>query len=304
MNRSISTRGGRVRMPRPRITQTAKGPIEHTDEGSGRVVIALHGGMGGADQSWLLARALMGDAPGWRILAVSRPGYLGTPLATGRTPAEQADALAALLDALGVERTMVAAVSAGGPAAIAFALLHPERCAGLVLVSTPSGHMPSDPTILRRLEGMGRVARIPGAGRLLGWLAGRKPRQAGLRSVRDEVLLDRTLADREAGPLMLALQTSIFPRLADRVAGTTNDMQQLAALGALPLEKLELPVLVVHGTADRIVPFAHAEAVAGAAPDACLCRIEGGEHVALFTHLADVRKAVAEFLRGPGQAFL
>ena len=48
MNMSISTLGGRVRMPTPRITQSARGPIEHTDEGSGRVLVTLHGGMGGA----------------------------------------------------------------------------------------------------------------------------------------------------------------------------------------------------------------------------------------------------------------
>ena len=298
MNTSIPTVGGCVRMPTPRITPTARGPVEHTDEGSGRVLVALHGGMGGADQSCLLAQALLGDAQGWRVLAVSRPGYLGTPLATGETPDEQADALAALLDATGIERAMVAAVSAGGPAALMFALRHPGRCAGLVLVSTPSGHMPSDPAILGRLEGMGRLARIPGASRLLGWLAGRKPRQAGLRSVRDEALLDRTLADPEAGPLMLALQSSVFPRLAHRVAGTRNDMQQLAALGALPLETLLVPVLAVHGTGDRIVPFHHAQAVEKAAKNARLLAIDGGEHVALFTHLRAVRAAMAAFVEG------
>jgi pimeloyl-ACP methyl ester carboxylesterase len=302
MNMSISTFGGRVRMPTPQITQTARGLIEHTDEGAGRVLVALHGGMGGADQSWLLARALLGVAPDWRVLAVSRPGYLGTPLETGRTPDEQADAVAALLDATDIKRATVAAVSAGGPVAIAFALRHPTRCAGLVLVSTPSGHMPSDPAILGRLDGMGRVARIPGASRLLGWLAGRKPRQAGLRSVRDEALLDRTLADPEAGPLMLALQNCIFPRLAHRVAGTRNDMEQLAALGALPLEKLALPVvLAVHGTGDRVVPFHHAQAVEKSAQNSTLLAIDGGEHVALFTHLREVRTAMEAFVEGlPG----
>ena len=301
MNVSITTAGGRVRMPAPRITRTARGPVEHTDEGAGRVLVALHGGMGGADQSWLLARALLGSARDWRVLAVSRPGYLGTPLATGRTPDEQGDAVAALLDALGIEKAVVAAVSAGGPAAIALALRQPTRCAGLVLVSTPSGHMPSDPDILGRLKGMGRLARFPGASRLLGWLAGRKPRQSGLRSVRDEALLDRTLADPEAGPLLLALQGSIFPRLADRVAGTRNDMQQLAVLGALPLDQLELPVLAVHGTGDRVVPFAHAQAVEKAAQNVRLLAVNGGEHVALFTHLREVRAAMAAFVEGlPG----
>jgi len=34
-----------------------------------------------------------------RVIAPARPGYLGTPLSTGRTPREKADAMVALLDA-------------------------------------------------------------------------------------------------------------------------------------------------------------------------------------------------------------
>jgi pimeloyl-ACP methyl ester carboxylesterase len=300
MTMSFVTAGARVRLPATRIVRTEWGPVEISDTGHGRVLVALHGGMGGYEQSWLLARALLGDARGWRVLAVSRPGYLGTPLSSGRTPEEQGDTVAALLDTLGVTKAVVAAVSAGGPAAIAFALRHPARCGGLVLVSTPSGAMPSDPHILRRLASMGRMARVPGFSRLLGWLAGRNPRSTGLRSVRDADLLERTLADPEAGPLMLALQASVFPRLARRVEGTRNDMEQLDALGAMPLQELAVPALVIHGTDDRIVPFAYAQAVADAVPQTRLLRIEGGEHVALFTHLGEVREAMRGFIDALG----
>ena len=80
--------------------------------------MVLHGGPGGHDQGFAaasLARA------GYGVIAPSRPGYLRTPLSTGRTFEEQADALAALLDALEVDRVVPYGVSAGGPPTIHFA---------------------------------------------------------------------------------------------------------------------------------------------------------------------------------------
>ena len=60
--------------------------------------LSVHGGLGGADQGRLIADWLAGE--GYRILSPSRPGYLGTPLASGATVEEQADLLAALHDTL------------------------------------------------------------------------------------------------------------------------------------------------------------------------------------------------------------
>jgi pimeloyl-ACP methyl ester carboxylesterase len=48
------------------------------------------------------------------VIAPSRFGYLGSSLPAGATPADQADAYAVLLDALGIERTAVVGCSTGG----------------------------------------------------------------------------------------------------------------------------------------------------------------------------------------------
>lgn len=61
------------------------------------------------------------------MIAPSRPSYGGTPLGTGCTPVEQADALAALLDTLGLEQVAVLAMSGGGPSGYALAGAHPDR---------------------------------------------------------------------------------------------------------------------------------------------------------------------------------
>ena len=118
-----------------RVAATARGPVEYAELGDARgaVVLAIHGRPGGYDQGVLMARSLGEKLARW--IAVSRPGYLRTSLEVGRTPAEQADAHAALLDAIGVNRAVVVGLSGGGPSSLHFALRHADRCRGLVLVS-------------------------------------------------------------------------------------------------------------------------------------------------------------------------
>src|SRR5215813_1519330 len=91
----------------PIAAQTAAGCMEYIQYGAGPAVLWLHGTPGGCDQAAFVAAGLA--KCGFRLVCPSRPGYLGTPLAVGRTPAEQADALAALLDTLGITTAAVVA---------------------------------------------------------------------------------------------------------------------------------------------------------------------------------------------------
>lgn len=281
--------------PATRIS-TPRGPVECAVAGEGPTILALHGGMGGHDQSWLLARSLLADPHGYRIVAPSRPGYLGTPLRVGRAPEDQADAYADLLDALGIPTVAVAAVSAGGQSALQFALRHPARCWGLVLVSACSGRLEIPPAIVAQLRVMRLVALVPGLAAIMRRRAERNPQNLARRSIADPLIRERTLNHPVAGALLRALQLGIFDRLRQRLPGTINDATRFAGLDAYPIARLTVPVLVVHGKADRVVSFAHAEAVAGQAPHAALMAIESGEHVALFTHLDEVRTRAARFL--------
>jgi pimeloyl-ACP methyl ester carboxylesterase len=118
------------------VIETGYGPIEHASVGQGPPVLAIHGSGGGYDQGLLLAEMALGD--GFRVIAPSRFGYLGTPAREDDTPAAQADAHASLLDALGIDRVAVVGLSAGGPSALQFALRHPHRTAALVMISAVS----------------------------------------------------------------------------------------------------------------------------------------------------------------------
>lgn len=278
------------------LTDTPRGVVQHTDGGDGPAFLALHGGMGGYDQSLILAEALLGKTPDYRVIALSRPGYLGTPRKSGDGAAEQADLFAALLDTLGIERAVVAAVSAGGPSAIAFAARHPQRCAGLILVSTASGRFDVPDYVLKRLGWFGWLIRVPGLMSLLAWLRGRQPEKAAARAIGDPALVRRTLDHPEAGPLLLSLLASTFDRLAERMPGTLAETMGFAKLRPLPFSEVTAPTLVIHGDADRVVPFSHGERSAREIAGAALHAVPGGGHTCLFTHLDEVRAAARVFL--------
>jgi len=90
----------------PVLIETRRGRVECQRSGDGPPILLLHGAMGGCDQGLLLGRAAVGSS-GYELIAVSRPGYLGTALALGRTPELQADLCADMLDTLGVRRAAV-----------------------------------------------------------------------------------------------------------------------------------------------------------------------------------------------------
>ncbi len=277
----------------PATVTTSRGPVEYAATGEGPAVLALHGAMGGHDQSLLLARTI--GETGYRYLALSRPGYLGTPLRAGRTPEEQADLYADVLDALGIREAAVLAVSGGGPSAIHFALRHPDRCWGLVLVSTCGSRV--DTRIPLSFHVVKLLARWPWFVGLMRRKTERDPDRAARRSILDPIVRARTLRDPEAGPLLNALTLSTLDRMGARLPGTENDIAVTRSTG-YPLEGISVPTLVVHGTADRMVPFAeHGRALAARIPGAELLAVEGGEHVAIFTHRDEARARVTRFLR-------
>jgi pimeloyl-ACP methyl ester carboxylesterase len=83
---------------RTQVVETAQGPIETAIVGRGPAVLVIPGCPGGYDQGLIAARLAKGHS--FKFIALSRPGYMGTPLVVGDTPESQADAYAALLDAL------------------------------------------------------------------------------------------------------------------------------------------------------------------------------------------------------------
>ena len=207
-------------------------------------MLALHGAMGGYDQGLILARTV--GAPGFRYVAISRPGYLGTSLALGKTPEEQADLYRDVLDALGVGDAAVIAVSGGGPSNPAPVRAEPprDRCWGVVVVSRSAA----------------RTVRLP-----LGWYLMPLIARVGplVAAMRRNVARDRTTrpAGRsgpgapgayrprsEVGPLLQALQLSTLDHVAPAFPGRATTSPRRAGTLWLDLERIAVPALVVHGT--------------------------------------------------------
>lgn len=277
----------------PVLLRTSLGTVELASLGEGPAVLLLHGAMGGYDQGLILGRAAVG-CPGYRFVAVSRPGYLGSPAASGLAPERQADLCAAALDALSVTAAAVIAISGGGQCALQFALRHPDRCRALVMLSACSARIPRRPPL--RFQIFRLAACIPAVARALQRKAAAHPEAAAARSIPDPVLRERTLSDPEVGPLFQALQSSVMERMAARMPGTYNDIRQSRARFDYPVERIRAPLLVIHGTDDEAAPFAAAQSLAARVPGAELLLIEGGRHVSLFTHNALIRNRVRRFL--------
>ncbi len=271
-----------------RLIQTSHGPLEYAVLGEGLPLVVMHGSGGGARQG-LLMRYLL-DPRRIQIIALSRPGYWGTPLETAPEIEQQADRVVELLDALNIDRAAVLGISAGGPPAAHFALRHPERCLGLVLLSAvlpPPG---------KRLARM--IRSIPAAFRMLGFSDW--PLRVFIALVRRVILplmgwLNiRGLAQDEARCMVSEVFEGMIPFSAWR-AGTLNDHLRL---GKTPLafEACRVPALIVHGTADPIAAYEQARAAAAAVPGAKLVTIGGGSHGIFATHCQEVGAEIEAFL--------
>lgn len=145
-----------------RIFHLARRQIAAADFGppDGEPVLFVHGGMGSRRVATRLCTAL--QAHGYRPLGVDRPGFGLTDPAAGDPFVAAAADMAALLDALGIERVRLLARDGGAPAALAFAALHPGRVQAGVLISPrpPQAPLPG----LQLIDGWIRLgAQHPGA---------------------------------------------------------------------------------------------------------------------------------------------
>lgn len=106
------------------------------EAGTGDPLVMLHG-LGGTKASFLPTVAALSDR--YRTIAVDLPGFgdSGKPLGASYDPAFFSGSIIALLDELGLERVHLLGHSMGGRAALEVAFDHPDRIAGLILV-TPS----------------------------------------------------------------------------------------------------------------------------------------------------------------------
>ncbi len=292
-----------------KVVQTSAGAIEYTEIGSGPAVLVCHGAPGGYDQAALIGAALAKE--GFRIIAPSRPGFLRTPLTTGLLFDDQADALAALLDKLDVKKVSVLGFSTGAPVAVDFAIRHPDRTGALVLlapVTVPYQRWaPTEPRPL-----LSEAALYQPTGDMGAWLfveqAKRDPRwlldgslaiDTALNESARRSLVDFVLHDPAQLAFFQSLVGTIAP-LSPRETGTRNDLLQIRVPPSVAYEKIQAPVLLVHGAADGAAKWDDPKQITDKLPFAKVVAVrDAGQLVWLGPNAAAAQQAVQDFLGNP-----
>lgn len=121
------------------------------ESGKAALPLVLLHGIGSGAASWVQQFEALGEAAetSRRVLAWDAPGYgASTPVASASpVAADYARVLAGWLDALGIARCVLVGHSLGAIMAGAFAAGHPERVAGLLLISPAGGYGAADPAV-------------------------------------------------------------------------------------------------------------------------------------------------------------
>jgi 2-hydroxy-6-oxonona-2,4-dienedioate hydrolase len=263
---------------------TACGPLQYTEFGEGAPMLIVHGAGGGYDQGEYFAKLIGGN---YHWIAPSRFGFLGTPVPDGANSAQQADAYACLLDALGIDRVGVVGVSMGGPSSLLFALRHPRRTTSLVMISAASHAIPPRPAILATVFSVF-------LNDFVFWSMVHVSPQGLLVALGVPLEVQKQLSPPEVAQLNAFLE-STEPMGARRNGQLLE--QHMSEIDAEQIRNIQVPTLVLHARDDTLVSFEQGEFVARSIPGAQFIPMEKGGHLALIMNInASAREKVLQFL--------
>jgi pimeloyl-ACP methyl ester carboxylesterase len=239
--------------------------------GSGPVLLLLHGIAGSAD-AWIPSMPLL--ASRFTVIAPDLPGHGSSD----KTPGDYslgalANSVRDLLVGLGHTRATIAGHSLGGGIAMQFAYQYPERCERLVLVASGG--------LGRSVNGLLRAAALPGAGLVLsvaappivavGGLLGSLAGRVGLRPAPDVREVSRGFATLVDGQTRSAFLDTL--RCVVSPGG-----QRVDATGKLYLAA-GMPVLIVWGSRDPIIPAEHGRRAHGLIPGSTYVEFADAGHM-------------------------
>ena len=230
--------------------ETADGELTHYHElGEGTPILFLHGsgtGVTAAANWWLNLPALSEQG---RCIAIDSIGYGQSVVARGTEYGikEWVRHAGRVLDALGIEKTWIVGNSLGGWLAFQFAIDFPERLLGIVSMGT-------------------------GGAKLTGALAGHSNpnlTEAGIRKTLELFVVDKSLVTDELVSLRYqsALNDTASDRLAEVVAARDRDRTELP-LDFDVLSRLDVPVLLIHGVQDVVIPVSRTWELLNVIPNA------------------------------------
>jgi pimeloyl-ACP methyl ester carboxylesterase len=210
-----------------------------------------------------------------RFVTYSRPGYGGSDPHPGRSVADAAGDVAAILDALAAEEFVTIGWSGGGPHALACAALLADRCRA---VATIAGVAPYPAAGLDWLAGMGEENRaefgaaMVGAQPLSAYLEGAARGLADVTPDQVAAALGDLVSEVDVASLQGAyaewLAATSRKSVSNGIAGWRDDDLAFVRPWGFELADIDRPVAVWQGDQDRMVPFAHGEWLADQLPTA------------------------------------
>jgi pimeloyl-ACP methyl ester carboxylesterase len=256
-------------------------PIHYVEQGNGRAVILIHGD-GGSVYDWTMS-AFDELARAYHVLAFDRPGFGYSRRPTdGASPFVQARLIHQAAQALGIEKPILVGHSRGGNVALAYALSYPEHLAGLVtLAAAPYG----GPIAFHN-----RLLAVPVLGPLLAHTIYVPFGAAGVRAGLDAAFAPETTTPPDYLAAYAAYELrprQLLAHAADQVHGRAATERIMARYG-----ELRVPLVIVHGAADRNVPVEQARRLHQAAPNSVLIEISGAGHELMFLHPDVVRESI------------
>jgi pimeloyl-ACP methyl ester carboxylesterase len=224
---------------------------------------------------------------GLRWVSYDRPGYGGSAPNPGRDVASAAADVSAIADALGIGRFAVLGHSGGGAHALACGALLPER---VLAVVSMSGVAPFD------AEGLDWFA---------GWSPSGVAEQRAARAGRAALEAYLPSAEFDPGTFTADDQSALGSTwswlagvagqaMEEGDEGMVEDLLAGAQGWGFAPGDLTVPVLIVHGDTDRMVPSAHGEWLAAHCPAAELRLVPGAGHITVL----DSAPAALQWLRG------
>lgn len=216
--------------------ETAPGELTHYhDLGEGEPILFLHGSGTGvtAAANWWLNLPQISEVG--RTIAIDSIGY-GQSIAAPGTEygiREWVRHAVRVLDALGIEKTWIVGNSLGGWLAFQFALDFPERLSGIISMGTGGAKL------TKALKGHSNPTLT----------------EEGIRDTLELFVVDKTLVSDELVKLRYesALNDTASDRLKEVVAARDRDRDALP-LDFDKLAELEIPVLLIHGMQDAVIP--------------------------------------------------
>lgn len=260
------------------------------DEGdpSGPVIVVHHGtpGAGPPCAAWVQDAS----ARGARLVAYDRPGYGASTAAPGRVVGDAAADVAAILDALEVDRCVTWGVSGGGPHALACAALAPDR---ITAACSIGGVTSFDADGLNYFRGMGQDNLIEfGLA-----MAGREHIAPFASAAATHMLenLDDLAASMQtlvaapdrialAGPIGRWWAKGLGVSFSHGAEGWIDDDLAFVAPFGFEITAISTPTLVVHGRLDQFVPVSHGKWLGQAVPGAHTWLLDDEAHLSLLAN--------------------